>query len=56
VAAPHGLVRVRPYCDEIATLATPHDFYGVSVYCAGFRQITDADVAALLRSGAPALR
>jgi predicted phosphoribosyltransferase len=53
VASPRGAARVRPSCDEIISLATPHDFYGVSVFYQDFRQITDEDVAGLLQ--APAL-
>jgi predicted phosphoribosyltransferase len=53
VASPRGVARVRPWCDEIVALATPHDFYGVSVFYQDFRQVTDADVVRLLQ--APAL-
>jgi len=52
VASPRGLPRVRPFCDDIVTLAAPHDFYGVSVYYEDFTQVADRDVAALLRSPA----
>jgi predicted phosphoribosyltransferase len=48
VASPRGIARVRAWCDEIVALATPDDFYGVSVYYADFRQVDDAEVARLL--------
>jgi predicted phosphoribosyltransferase len=51
VASPRGVARVQPYCDEIVALATPHDFYGVSVFYDDFGQVGDDDVARLLRGG-----
>jgi predicted phosphoribosyltransferase len=48
VASPRGIARVRSWCDEIVALATPDDFYGVSVYYADFRQVDDGEVARLL--------
>jgi putative phosphoribosyl transferase len=54
VASPRGLARVRPFCDDVVTLATPHDFYGVSVFYESFTQIGDREVARLLRSPAAA--
>jgi predicted phosphoribosyltransferase len=51
VASPRGVARVQPYCDEIIALATPHDFYGVSVFYDDFGQVGDDDVARLLRGG-----
>jgi len=53
VASPRGVARVQPYCDEIVALATPHDFYGVSVFYDDFGQVGDDDVARLLRASAP---
>jgi putative phosphoribosyl transferase len=50
VASPRGVARVRPFCDDIIVLATPHDFYGVSVFYENFSQIGDREVADLLRS------
>jgi predicted phosphoribosyltransferase len=50
VASPRGVARVRPFCDDIITLATPHDFYGVSVFYENFTQIGDREVADLLHS------
>lgn len=54
VASPRGIARVQPYCDEVVALATPHDFYGVSVFYDDFRQVGDEDVARLLQASAPA--
>jgi predicted phosphoribosyltransferase len=51
VASPRGIARVQSYCDEIVALATPHDFYGVSVFYDDFGQVGDDDVARLLRDG-----
>jgi predicted phosphoribosyltransferase len=48
VASPRGIARVRPWCDEIVALATPHDFYGVSVFYEDFRQVGDDEVVRLL--------
>lgn len=48
VASPRGIERVRPWCDEIVALATPHDFYGVSVFYQDFAQSSDDDVVRLL--------
>lgn len=50
VASPRGLARVRPWCDEIVALATPHDFYGVSVFYDDFGQVTDDEVVRLLEA------
>ncbi|HSD40698.1 MAG TPA: hypothetical protein VLD36_02420 [Burkholderiales bacterium] len=33
-----------------STLATPHDFYGVSVFYRDFSQVTDDDVVRLLEA------
>lgn len=51
VASPRGIARVRHYCDEIVALATPHNFYGVSVFYEDFAQVGDEDVARLLTAG-----
>jgi predicted phosphoribosyltransferase len=53
VASPRGMARARAHCDEIVALATPHDFYGVSVFYNDFAQIADEEVSRLLAVDGP---
>lgn len=50
VAAPPALAAVRALADEVVCLATPPEFFAVGQFFADFRQVEDAEVAAILRA------
>lgn len=52
VASPESLERVRPHADDIVCLAAPLGFQAVGQFYRDFRQVEDAEVAALLRAPA----
>ncbi len=52
VASPESLERVRPHADDIVCLAAPPGFQAVGQFYRDFRQVEDAEVAALLRAPA----
>lgn len=50
VASQEALARVRPLADETVCLAAPADFAAVGQFYRDFRQVEDAEVAAMLRT------
>ena len=52
VAPPESVARVQPYADEVVCLTQPAHFGAVGAFYRDFRQVEDAEVAALLAVGA----
>jgi predicted phosphoribosyltransferase len=46
------VARVQPYADEVVCLTQPAHFGAVGAFYRDFRQVEDAEVAALLAVGA----
>lgn len=49
VAAPEGLVKVKPHADEVVCLDAPRGFHAVGQFYRSFPQVEDEEVLALLR-------
>lgn len=49
VAPPDSLARLRGLADEAIAIETPRDFLAVGQFFADFRQVSDQEVAAILR-------
>ena len=49
VGPPGGAERMYPAADEVICLYSPADFFAIGQYYTNFAQLTDAEVAALLR-------
>jgi putative phosphoribosyl transferase len=52
VAPPESVARVQPFADEVVCLTQPAHFGAVGAFYRDFRQVEDAEVAALLAVGA----
>jgi putative phosphoribosyl transferase len=50
VAPPEAVDQMAALADEVLVLRTPRSFTSVGMYYRDFRQLSDADVVALLRS------
>ena len=50
VASIEALDKVRPYADDIVCLQAPPDFFAVGQFYANFPQVSDDEVASILRS------
>jgi predicted phosphoribosyltransferase len=53
VCAPDRIGEVRRHCDDLVFLACPEGFFAVGQFYRDFRQVSDEEVRALLRSFAP---
>lgn len=53
VAPPENVERVRAVADEVVCLVTPADFYAVGQFFDDFREVTDDEVVALLKTKKP---
>jgi predicted phosphoribosyltransferase len=52
VASPDRLEDVRPWCDDVACLLAPEDFWAIGQFYEDFRQVEDEEVLGLLRAAA----